>query len=272
MSLTHSILLTGASGTGKSTIIRGALQTYGSGILVLAPGKDELDSYLGIKGDIICADFDDILFQPQLKEFEANGFNDMVKWLRERYEEVSSDVKSGKSPRYSVLAVDTLSAIGRLAYNATLAKFKYTEPPAAIGSSGAPFYGYLRNVLESGVRVMRAIRGQGVHWIVASHPTEADTTAIQENKNYSGSSKIMPDLPGGFKNILPSFFTTVLDVNINTKNQHYAQWGGDPKRVTKSRLGPLSKDGMIVLPPTPKEAWGAIDSAIQSALLTLSNQ
>lgn len=261
-----SILLTGASGTGKSSLIRGALLYYGSGAVVLAPGTDEMDSYLGLESDRYAYNgFDDIMFQPQNKEFNATGHSEMVTWLKQIYLEVKSDVDSGKSPRYAVLGVDTISAVGRMAYNATLAKFKLTEPPPAIGSSGAPFYSYLRIVLESGVRLMRAIRGLGVHWIVASHPTEAETTAIQQTQSAPSSSKIMPDLPGGFKNHLPSYFTTVLNVNIKSDGKHFVQWSGDPKRVTKSRLGSLSKDGIIILPSDPKEAYGVIAKAIQDA-------
>lgn len=268
-----SVLITGASGAGKSTLIRGALLSYGSGAVVLAPGSDEFDSYLGLDSDKYkFGAFDDVLFQPQSKEFNATGHDEMVKWLKQIYLEVKSDVDNGLPPRYRVLGVDTISAVGRLAYNATLARFKLTEPPPAIGSSGAPFYSYLRIVLESGVRLMRAIRGCGVHWIVASHPTEAETTAIQQTASAPSSSKIMPDLPGGFKNHLPSYFTTVLNINIKSQGKHFVQWGGDPKRVTKSRLGSLSKDGIIELPQNAQDAWETIASAIEEAKLKLINK
>jgi energy-coupling factor transporter ATP-binding protein EcfA2 len=261
-----SVLITGASGAGKSTLIRGALLSHGSGAVVLAPGSDEFDSYLGLDGaKFKFGAFDDVLFQPQSKEFNATGHDEMVKWLKQIYLEVKQDVDSGLPPRYAVLGVDTISAVGRLAYNATLAKFKLTEPPPAIGSSGAPFYSYLRIVLESGVRLMRAIRGCGVHWIVASHPTEAETTAIQQTASAPSSSKIMPDLPGGFKNHLPSYFTTVLNINIKSQGKHYVQWAGDPKRVTKSRLGSLSPDGIISLPSNAQDAWETIAKAIEEA-------
>lgn len=271
--LTHSVLLTGASGVGKSTLIRGALEHYGSGLVVLAPGTDEIDSYAGLtdKPGFVFKGFDDILYQPTVKGSKATGFEEMTRWLRERYAEVAQDVESGLAPRYAVLGVDTLSALGRLAYNATLARFGLTEPPPAIGSSGAPFYSYLRIILESGVRVMRGLRGLGVHWIVASHPTEAEVTAMNQTAS-SSSSKIMPDLPGGFKNHLPSFFTTVLDVNIGGKGVHYVRWAGDPKRVTKSRLGSLGGDGKIDLPANAKLAWELVAGRIEDAMLRLVNQ
>lgn len=266
MTLTQSILLTGASGAGKSTLIRGALEYYGSGLVLLAPGMDEGDSYIGLEGpNYVFGGFDDILFHPELKEFNATGHADMVKWLQEMYKLLKSDVDAGKAPRYAVLGVDTLSAIGRLAYNATMARFKLTEPPAAIGSSGAPFYSYLRLTLESGVRLMRAIRGLGVHWVVASHPTIAEATAINQSES-AGKDRIMPDLPGGFKNQLPSFFTTVLDVSIDAKKKHYVRWDGDPKRVTKSRLGVLSPTGRIDLPDGSLASWTAIAKPIEAAM------
>jgi len=271
--LTHSVLLTGASGVGKSTLIRGALEHYGSGLVVLAPGTDEDMSYVGLLDNpaFKFRGFDDIEWQATDKNSKATGHSDMIKWLRERYAEVKSDVDAGKPPRYAVLGVDTLSAVGRLAYNATLARFNLTEPPPAIGSSGAPFYSYLRIILESGVRVMRGLRGLGVHWIVASHPTEAETTAIQQTANAPSGSKIMPDLPGGFKNQLPSFFTTVLDVNIGQKGVHYVRWGGDQKRVTKSRLGDLGGDGKIDLPANAKLAWELLSGRVEVAMARLVN-
>lgn len=264
MQTPNSVLVTGASGVGKSTLIRGALKYYGSGMVVLAPGDDEVDSYIGLEGDgYLFQGFDDVLFHPEQKEFTATGHSDMVTWLKKRYVELKEDIDAGKEPRYKVLAVDTESAVGRLAYNATLAKYKLTEPPPAIGTSGAPFYSSLRITLESGMRTMRAIRGLGVHFIVASHPTEAEVTAIQSTG--PAKSKIMADLPGGFKNVLPSYFTTVLDMGIGTDNKRYVQWAGDPKRVTKSRLGPLSSTGKIVLPTNATEAWKTLAEAIEKA-------
>lgn len=275
MNNTYSILLTGASGTGKSTIIRGALESFGSGAIVLAPGTDEGDSYLGLldNKNYKFRGFDDTLYQPALDpKSKASGHTEMVGWLKSIYEEVRSDVDAGKPPRYAVLGVDTLSAVGRLAYNQTLSKFGLTEPPAAIGSSGAPFYSFLRNVLESSVRLMRAIRGCGVHWVVASHPTEAEATAIQQTEGAKISSKIMPDLPGGFKNVLPSFFPVVLDVNINDKGIHYVRWSGDPRRVTKSRFGLLASTPKIDLPVGAKASWQTIQNAVDGAIRKLTRE
>lgn len=262
----NSVLLTAPSGAGKSTLIRGALEYYGSGLVVLAPGLDEINSYIGLDDEskYVFKGFDDPFFHPELKEFDATGHGDMVRWLKERYTEIKSDVDSLKEPRYKVLAVDTMSAIGRLAYNSTMAKLKLTEPPPAQSPTGMTFYTYLRTTLDSGVRTMRAIRGLGVHWVVASHPTEADVGAAQALG--PAKSKIMPDIPGGFKNSFPGFFDIVLDVGISGGNKHYVQWEGDPKRVTKSRLGSLGGvNGKIELPVNSKEAWAKIAMALDNA-------
>jgi hypothetical protein len=262
--------LTGASGTGKSTLVRGALEFYNSGAIALAPGKDEIDSYgkLPDNPSYVFGSFDDIMFQPSLKEKDwniATGHVELIAWLRKVFLACKADADSGVPVRYKVLGVDTLSAVGRLAYNATLARFGLSEPPPAIGSSGAPFYSYLRGVLESSVRLMRAIRGLGVHWIVTAHPTEAEVTAIQQTEGSKISSKILPDLPGGIKNVLPSYFNVVLDVNIDSDGKHYVRWGGDPKRVTKSRFGSLDKSPKIILPNSALEAWKLLDKLIQTA-------
>ena len=110
---TYSILLTGASGVGKSTVIRGALETFGSGAIVLAPGSDEADSYLGLIGrpSFVFKGFDDTLYQPSLGDKVATGHTDMVRWLKAIYLEVRADVDAGKPPRYAVLGIDTLSAV-----------------------------------------------------------------------------------------------------------------------------------------------------------------
>jgi len=271
MTSPESVLFTGPSGAGKSTLIRGALEYYGSGIVVLAPGMDERNSYLGLDGpNYQFGQFDDIDFNPVGKEWVANGFNDAIKWLRERRKELESDIASSRPLRYRVLGVDTISALGRLGYNATLAYFKKDTPPPAQSPDGAAFYSHLRIVLESGARAMRAIRGLGVNWIVASHPTEAEVTAIQQMANAPAKSKIMPDLPGGFKNMFPSYFDTVLDMNIAGNGKRYVMWSGDPKRVTKSRLGALSKDGKIELPSGAKNAWEAVQNTLNDARATLT--
>lgn len=273
MKLIHSLLLTGPSGIGKSTLIRRMLEVEGSGLVCMAPGDDERNSYYGLdEGKYVLKGFDDPMFQPALKEWSATGHAELVKWLKEKYAEVKDDVNANKPPRYAVLAADTYSAIGRLAYNAALAKFQISEPPAAQSPNGASFYGYLRLTMESSIRLMRAIRGCGVHWVAAAHPTETEVSEIQKNEAEAGSKKIMPDIPGGFRNVLPSFFDLVLHMGVKlvkevdpktklevTKRVHYVQWLPDTKRPTKSRFPGLSDTGRI------KADWVEIKSRVEAA-------
>jgi len=266
MQFTHSILVTGASGVGKSTLMRRMLEAYGSGAVVCAPGSDERDSYLGLDAPhYTFGEFDDVTFQPNLNEWAADGHHTMCRWLQRVYLECAKDVEDGKPPRYAVLATDTISAVGRLGFNASMAKYKKTEPPAAQSPDGAAFYTHLRMTQESGVRLMRAIRGLGVHWIAAAHPTESQVTEMLKTQADPSASKIIPDIPGGFKNQLPSYFSTVLHMGIMNaqggKRVHYLQWRGDPKRVTKSRFGPLSDNEYL------QADWPTVDAAIRAAAL-----
>lgn len=273
-----STLIVGPSGTGKSTLARGALEHYGSGIVVLAPGKDEENSYLGLvnKPEFQFYDFDDVEFQPSLGLYEATGHKELVKFLMETFKRLKADKAEGK-PLPKVLVCDTVSSVARLAFNGTLAKFKLDRPPAAISPDGASFYGYLRQNLEGSVRIMRAIRGLGVHWICLAHPVESETKEMQKTDVDAGKMKIMADIPGGYKNAFSASFDLVLNTNIGkrevkrdgksvTERFHYIQWGGDPKRVTKSRLGALGEFGNIALPHSPRKAWELIEERAQMAI------
>src|SRR6266496_4863601 len=121
--LTHSILLTGPSGAGKSSFARGALVAEGSG-LVLASPLDELDSYYGLEPPMfVMRHFEDSDYLPSEvadKIGVPTGLRDAVRWLRLRYAEVASDVAAAKPPRYAVLVLDTVSAMGTLATNAAM--------------------------------------------------------------------------------------------------------------------------------------------------------
>lgn len=268
-----STLVTGPSGTGKSTLARGALEYFGSGIVVLAPGQDEKNSYITLfnKPEYEFVDFDDVEFQPSIGEWQATGHTDLIKWLMAKFKQLKADKAAGKElPK--VLVCDTVTSVMRLAFNATLAKFKMQNPPPAISPDGASFYGYMRQQMEGSVRLMRAIRGLGLHWVCLAHPTEAEVKEVQKTDVDAGKSKVMPDIPGGYKNAFPASFDLVVNTNIGkrdnkgkTERFHYIQWGGDPKRVTKSRLGELGEFGNIALPKEAKLAWELVMERVKMA-------
>ena len=265
--LTHSILLTGPSGAGKSTFARGALVAEGSG-LVLASPLDELDSYYGLEPPrYVLHSFDDADYLPSEaadKIGQPTGLRDAVRWLRLRYVEVAEDAKNGKPPRYAVLVLDTVSALGTLATNAAMAKYGRNEPPAAMSPDGAAFYTYLRQRQEEILRLARAFRGFGVHLIALSHVVETDVKETTVAKMIEGTSRMhMPAVPGAFRAALPSFFSTVLYAGVvpgkDGGRLHYVQWKADPKRPTKNRFGDLDVNDRI------KNDWLTVTQKIEAA-------
>lgn len=257
--LTNSILLTGPSGAGKSSFARSALVTEGSG-MVLASPADELDTYFGLDpARYIFKSVDDAMYMPSLKGVagmevgEPTGLKEAVYWLRKRYAELASDVEAGKPPRYKVLVMDTVSAMGILASNASMFNFKHTTPPAAMSPDGAAYYTLLRMKQEELLRAARAFRGFGVHLLALSHETETDVGDEKVAKEIEGKSRMhMPAVPGAFRVALPSFFSTVLHAGVTKSGakgtrQHYLQWGADPKRPTKNRFGALDTKDKIVI-------------------------
>lgn len=269
--LTHSILLMAPSGSGKSTFARGALEAYGSGLVVACP-LDELDSYYGLTGpSYLSSHFDDSLYLPSLKDgSKATGLKDAVLWLKDRYMEMLADFKAGKAPKYAVLVVDTVSAFGTLATNATLDKYSFDKPPAAMSPDGSAYYTYLRNRQEELMRLARAFRGFGVHLVVLCHVNEKDVGETSVAKVEQGKTRMfVPALPGAFSNALPSFFSTVLYGGImpgpkNTK-VHYIQWKADVNKATKNRFGSLGTQDRLAMPDDPKEAWEKVTTAIEAA-------
>lgn len=249
---------------GKSSLLRGALEYYGSGAVLLAPNS-EGDSYTGLldkEGTKSYSVLSDPGFQPELDMWEATGARDSLRWLHSIYVE-----KKAKPELYPVVIVDTFSNLARLVYNESMAKFKMKEPPPAQSPNGASFYGFMRNRLEGTMRMLHSIRGLGSHLLVASHPKETEVTEIQKTDE-GFKKKVLPDLPGGYKDIFPSEFSVVLGVGIGVKDgkrMHYITWAGNPQRVTKSRFGSMGDKNQIILPSKPKEAWELVDSRIQLA-------
>jgi AAA domain-containing protein len=265
--LTHSILVLGPSGAGKSTFARGALVAEGSGLVVASP-LDELDSYLGLDAPkYVFGHFDDSLYLPSADAANVGtptGLRDAVRWLRLRYAEVAEDAKAGKPPRYAILVLDTVSALGVLATNTAMHKYGRNEPPAAMSPDGAAFYTYLRQRQEELLRIARAFRGFGVHLIALSHVTETDVKDTAVAKVTEGASRMnMPAVPGAFRAALPSFFSTVLYAGVipgqNNERIHYVQWKADPKRPTKNRFGALDTNDRI------RNEWLVVKQKIEDA-------
>lgn len=266
--LTHSILVLGPSGAGKSTFARGALIAEGSGLVLAAP-LDELDSYYGLEAPLYnMRSFEDSAYLPSESTADLigspTGLRDAVRWLRLRYAEVAADVAANKPPRYAVLVVDTVSMLGVLATNAAMHKYGRNEPPAAMSPDGAAFYTYLRQRQEELLRLARAFRGFGVHLIALSHVTETDVKDTAVAKVTEGASRMnMPAVPGAFRAVLPSFFSTVLYAGVipgaNNERIHYVQWKADPKRPTKNRFGPLATNDRI------RNDWTIVKSKIEEA-------
>lgn len=259
--LTQSILITGPSGVGKSSFARAALVYEGGGLVVAAPGTDELDSYYGVQG-IVAKGFDDL-------PGEITGLKQMVEFLKDRLGEVQEDVKAGLKPRYPVVVLDTISGAATLAINVTLTKFNRDVAPPAMSPDGAAFYTYLRSRQEELLRVIRAFKGYGVHVIVLCHITEGEVGDTSIAKEVEGVKTKMhvPLVPGAFKMVLPSYFSTVLSAGIRKgpdgQRQHFLQWQADGRKMSKSRLGDLDKEGKIVV--SRKNSWELIKGKIEAA-------
>src|SRR5712671_4800926 len=94
MSITHSALVIGPQGSGKSHLANTALRHYGSGIVAMARGRDEANSYYPLFDDKDHYDnmgFDDPDFQVVLNSKVASGAAGLVTWLGEIYKKLRAE-------------------------------------------------------------------------------------------------------------------------------------------------------------------------------------
>jgi len=256
----RSLLALGPSGSGKSHLLASALASEGSGIVALAQGIDELESYRQFYKDAyiirrpteaghvlvdtddgprlrtdkpyVLAAFDDEMFYPSDREWKAGGFRALVAFLKIA---LLSAIDSGDKQPWRVIGLDSYSGIGELANNAMLSALRVQEPPKARGEGGAQYYLGYKNKLVEISRACRALRGYGLHWIATAHVQEKEASAAATGKDVQAKTQQMPLFTGAFRESVPSFFDLVMHTGIDKLGKHYAVFGADAFRPTKTR-------------------------------------
>jgi hypothetical protein len=245
--ISHSTLAIGPQGSGKSHLARTALKHYGSGIVVMARGMDEVNSYYPMAEDVdhyTFRGFDDPDFQVLIGSKGAHGALDMVNFLEEQKVRVEA---MAPEDRPKVLVFDTATGIGDLALNATLQKFGMTEPPPVRGERGFPFFSYLSRVQAGIFAKGRSLRALGLHWFVLAQAAERETTPEQAAPNPGMLRKqVMAAVPGGFRDMIGQYFDQVFQVQaivVSGKQPvHQMLWLPDTQHGTKSRWGNLTQN------------------------------
>lgn len=275
-----SAIILGPSGTGKSHLALTALLHHGSGVVITAPGADEMESYAPVYSQasrpvwhedgsftmdadkpFILAPFDDEDFAPSLgsRELKATGQARIVMFLRQIRRLIEEDVNAGRAPRWAVLVEDTVSGIGELAYNAMLGSMGLVEPPKARGDGGSTFYGGYATRMGDVMRASRALKALGLHWIATSHVQIKDASDTYKQGELASKEQYLPLITGQFREKLTPIFDLALHSAVDRKGQHYCLWRPDMKRQAKSRYGKLAESGSI-----PND-WPTILSAIETA-------
>lgn len=264
----HSHLLIATPGSGKSHFAATAIEALGGGVVFMAPGDDERNSYVRYNPETtVFYGFDDPDFNPVLGQWETQGYGRLMKQAKIVRDALTEDRAAGKPPRWPVVVTDTLSAmLDNLAWNETLKKFATTTAPPAISPDGNSFYSYLKGVQESIVRQFRAIKALGVHWIATAHQKEKEQRAdlLVANATTAGIEGkvkfLSPLIPGSMSDKLAGAFDLVSYVKIGKdkdgKTVHYLQLDSDPRRMSKAREG-LKVTGNVA------NNWPALVSRIQ---------
>jgi hypothetical protein len=259
----YGVLLGGPSGAGKSTLARSALIAEGSGVALLAPGDDELMSYIELDGreEYYLKGFDDPEFLPTAGLYKTEGLGLLIKTLNAVRNKAKESWEKGEELKYKVLVLDTISSMAQLAVNQMMMKCGVTDAPAAMSPEGARFYSGIRNLMEEVMRPVRACKGYGMHVIGLTHVGEKQVskTAMAETKSKMAQ---MPLIVGAFREVLPAYFDLVMHAGVDQQGtpRHYMMWVSDVSRPTKSRVGSL---GSTVRLPND---WRVLRQLIKEAI------
>ncbi|KKN39756.1 hypothetical protein LCGC14_0740350 [marine sediment metagenome] len=284
-----SISLLGPSGAGKSHLIREALEAAGSGVVLMAPGSDEMESYrtlydradipvfnedgsvtLDVNADYIFCPVDDEDYMPSVPEHDgiAEGHRQGLRFLASIATILREDrQKKRKGLRWKVLGVDTFSGLGSLSFNAMLLNMGMSVPPPAISPEGAKFYGGYAQKMREIATQCRKLKGMGLDWLSAAHVQikEASKT-YGESGSGTAKDQHMPIFTGVFREQFPALF----DVNFHAgrnENGYYLLWDTDLSRKARSRYGSLSGPELVNKGDDKiQNSWPIVEAAIQEAI------
>jgi len=298
MPLGRTALVQGPFGSGKSTVGRTALAHWGSGVVLTAPGVEEVNSYteyVGREGYFIRG-FNDEDFLPSIGMWHADGHKKLLRvlhgltmqcrWdlglLAGAKEELKADYeKRFGEPRgeirYKGLVLDTISGVGVLVVSAMQSTMHIEDAPAAQSPEGAQYFLGLQSKMEEMMRMLDSLKGYGMDIIACSHVREKKVPATSMAE-VQGKTAWVPAIVGGFRDLLPRAFDVTFFSGVNQevklvegrndpkKPRYYLRWVTDGKKPTKSRVGPLASTVDI-----PNE-WPYVSEAIDRALAARAEQ
>jgi hypothetical protein len=287
----RSVLALGPSGSGKSHLLRTALRHYGSGVMLLALGSDEIESYrefyeeadfltkpsdldalvqhddkkkpfLATEKPYLLAAFDDTDFLPSIGEWTTQGHASMVKMLRLLRQQAQKDADEGRELRYQMVGLDTYSGVGELAHNAMCSVMRITEPPKARGDGGAQYYIGYRGKLVEVARACRSLRGYGMSWFATSHVQVREASDTFSGADVAAKEQQMALFTGSFREQLPGFFDLVMYTGISAQGKHYAQFQPDKFRSSKSRYDVVDASALDAKGRIEND-WKIIEAALR---------
>lgn len=270
----------GPSGGGKSSLAASALRAEGSGVVLMAPGGDEVASYTEFldRDGYKIEGFDDPEFMPLMGLKTTEGLKNAMQWANALRTKTKEAAEAGLPLPYKMLVIDRIDGFGQLSVNVMMKTCNITEAPAAQSPEGARYYTGLSNLLHQLMRPIRACKGYGMDVIIISHVVEKEVKKTSHAEVVGGVAEV-PNIPGtAFREALPGICDLVMYAGVARKGElvngrnnptnprHYLQWLPDPDRPTKSRLGPLSPDKLIpnewaILKPLMLAAKAARDEA-----------